>query len=75
LKDGTKLVTLADARAFILNEPKHIQGRNSWQRAAELMIQASSAALVRVCAHWRDPFFRFGGFRPYPRGRPIWISP
>jgi hypothetical protein len=41
LKDGTKLVTLADARAFILNEPKHIQGRNSWQRAAELMIQAA----------------------------------
>jgi len=27
LKDGTTLATLADARAFILKEPKHIQER------------------------------------------------
>jgi hypothetical protein len=25
---------LADVRTFILNEPVHIQERNSWQRAA-----------------------------------------
>jgi hypothetical protein len=25
LKDGTTLATLADARAFVLNEPEHIQ--------------------------------------------------
>jgi hypothetical protein len=41
LKDGTALTTLADVRAFILKEPEHIQERNSWQRAAELMIQAA----------------------------------
>jgi hypothetical protein len=41
LKDGTTLATLADARAFVLNEPEHIQERNSWQRAAELMMAAA----------------------------------
>jgi hypothetical protein len=41
LKDGTKLQTLADARAFILGHPAHIQQRQSWQRAAELMIAAA----------------------------------
>jgi hypothetical protein len=41
LKDGTKLATLVDVRSFILREPAHIQERNSWQRAAELMIQAA----------------------------------
>jgi hypothetical protein len=41
LKNGIKLVTLADVRAFILNEPEHIQRRNSWQRAAELMMAAA----------------------------------
>ena len=41
LKDGTTLATLADARAFILKEPKHIQERGSWQHAAELMILAA----------------------------------
>jgi hypothetical protein len=41
LKDGTTLTTLADARAFILKQPKHIQERGSWQHAAELMILAA----------------------------------
>ena len=41
LKDGTRLATLADVRALILNEPKHIQERGSWQHAAELMILAA----------------------------------
>jgi hypothetical protein len=41
LKDGTTLATLADARAFILKQPKHIQERGSWQHAAELMILAA----------------------------------
>jgi hypothetical protein len=41
LNDGTMLATLADARAFILKEPKHVQERGSWQHAAELMILAA----------------------------------
>ena len=41
LKDGTTLTTLAGARAFILREPAHIQERQSWQRAAELMMAAA----------------------------------
>jgi hypothetical protein len=41
LKDGTTLATLADARAFILKQPKHMQERGSWQHAAELMILAA----------------------------------
>jgi hypothetical protein len=36
LKDGTRLVTLGDVRAFILKQPEHIQERGSWQHAAEL---------------------------------------
>ena len=43
LKDGTRLATLADARAFILNEPEHIQERFSWQRAAEALIRAADS--------------------------------
>jgi hypothetical protein len=38
LKDRTALETLADVRAFILNEPVHIRARNSWQRAVELLM-------------------------------------
>jgi hypothetical protein len=41
LKDGTKLATLSDVRAFILKEPEHIQQRRSWQRAAELLMVAA----------------------------------
>jgi hypothetical protein len=41
LKDGTRLVTLSDVRTFILKQPEHIQGRGSWQHAAELMILAA----------------------------------
>ena len=41
LKDGTRLVTLGDVRAFILKQPEHIQERGSWQHAAELMILAA----------------------------------
>ncbi len=41
LRDGTTLATLADVRAFILNEPEHIQERNSWQRAAALLMEAA----------------------------------
>jgi len=28
-------------RTFILNEPEHIQERNSWQRAAGLLMEAA----------------------------------
>ena len=41
LRDGTRLVTLGDVRAFILKQPEHIQERGSWQHAAELMILAA----------------------------------
>jgi hypothetical protein len=41
LKDGTRLVTLGDVRAFILKQPEQIQERGSWQHAAELMILAA----------------------------------
>jgi hypothetical protein len=41
LKDCTRLVTLSDVRTFILKQPEHIQGRGSWQHAAELMILAA----------------------------------
>jgi hypothetical protein len=41
LKDGTRLATLGDVRAFILKQPEHIQERGSWQHAAELMILAA----------------------------------
>jgi len=44
LKDGTRLVTLGDVRAFILKQPEHIQERGSWQHAAELMILAAERA-------------------------------
>jgi hypothetical protein len=39
LKDGTRLVTLGDVRAFI--QPEHIQERGSWQHATELPILAA----------------------------------
>ena len=41
LRDGTKLETLSEARAFILGEPSHIQERISWQEAAELLMAAA----------------------------------
>ena len=41
LKNGTRLDTLGDVRAFILKPPEHIQERGSWQHAAELMIHAA----------------------------------
>ena len=41
LRDGTRLVTLGNVRAFILKQPEHIQERGSWQHAAELLILAA----------------------------------
>ncbi len=41
LKDGTRLATLDDMRAFILKQPEHVQERGSWQHAAELTILAA----------------------------------
>jgi len=40
LTDGTTLATLADVHTFVLNEPKHIQERNAWQRTAALLMSA-----------------------------------
>ena len=48
LKDDTKLETLADARAFILGQPAHIQQRQSWQRAAELTKQIELALFLEA---------------------------
>jgi hypothetical protein len=44
LKDGTTLRTLADVRAFILNGPEHIQKREVWQHAAQLLLDAAEDA-------------------------------
>jgi hypothetical protein len=44
LKDGTTLYTLADARAFILHGPDHIQQRQAWQHAAQLLMEAAEDA-------------------------------
>ena len=42
LKTGTKLETLADARAFILDMlPESDHDRSSWQHATELLIEAA----------------------------------
>ena len=41
VKGGRKLETLADVRDFILEEPDYIQTRQSWQRAAKLLIEAA----------------------------------
>ena len=34
LRNGTKFLTLADVRDFILDQPEHIQERSFWQHAA-----------------------------------------
>jgi hypothetical protein len=42
LRDGTKLDTLADVRAFILEELSQAdQARNAWQKAAELLLSTA----------------------------------
>ena len=41
LRNGTKFLTLADVRDFILDQPEHIQERSFWQHAAELLINAA----------------------------------
>jgi hypothetical protein len=33
VRGGTKIATLADARAFMLDPPANIQERSSWQHA------------------------------------------
>jgi hypothetical protein len=44
LTDGWTLLTLADVRDFILDEPEDIQERQSWQRAAGLLMSAAEDA-------------------------------
>jgi hypothetical protein len=41
LKDGTKLATLSDARAFVLARPGNVQGEKAWKRAAGLLLEAA----------------------------------
>jgi hypothetical protein len=49
-RSSTALATFANVRTFILNEPEHIQERNSWQRAAVGRCQLSGRKLRRVQA-------------------------
>jgi hypothetical protein len=41
LRDGAVLSTLADARAFILALPDHVQRHQAWQYAAKLLVAAA----------------------------------
>jgi hypothetical protein len=41
VKGGPTLRTLREARDFMLDQPEHIQQRRSWQRAAELLLEAA----------------------------------
>ena len=40
-RDGQTIATLSHARAFMLELPDNYSTRNHWQRAAELMLEAS----------------------------------
>jgi hypothetical protein len=42
--DGTTLKTLGEAGAYILDLPERIKQRDSWQRAADLLLKAASGA-------------------------------
>jgi hypothetical protein len=42
-RDGTTLDTVADARRLILEQPAPIRQRQSWQRAAQLLIDAAES--------------------------------
>jgi hypothetical protein len=41
LKDGTEFHSLGDAVRFVLALPNHLQDRNSWRRATELLLEAA----------------------------------
>jgi hypothetical protein len=41
LKDGTQFHSLGDAARFVLALPNHLQDRNSWRRATELLLEAA----------------------------------
>jgi hypothetical protein len=45
-EDGTTISTLADARDYALSLPNNINGRNEWQCAAELMLEAAKGGGV-----------------------------
>ena len=42
LRDGTRLDTLHEARAYIIALPEGHQLRNAWQKAAELLMFAAA---------------------------------
>jgi hypothetical protein len=44
LKDGPKIETVGQARAFMLGLPERSQARPYWQYAAELLIEAAEHA-------------------------------
>ena len=70
LKDGTRLVTLGDVRAFILKQPEHIQERGSWQHAAELMILAAErgGSIEAATTQIEDALFLEARYvRPWPK--------
>ena len=41
LKDGTQFHSIGDAARFVLALPHEQQGRNSWTRASELLMEAA----------------------------------
>jgi hypothetical protein len=52
LKDGRKLVTLDDARAFMLKLSKPHQLRPTWQYAGELVLKAAEDNRAGVKEGW-----------------------
>jgi hypothetical protein len=42
LRDGTRLDTLHEARAYMIALPEDHQHRNAWQKAAELLMVAAA---------------------------------
>jgi hypothetical protein len=52
LKDGRKIVTLDDARAFMLKLSERTQLRPTWQYAAELVLKAAESNRAGVKDAW-----------------------
>src|SRR5579862_5167045 len=48
LPDGLALKTLSDAGAYILDLPDHLKQRDSWQRAADLILHAAAGKIGRA---------------------------
>lgn len=49
-KDGRTIATLADGRDLALSLPEEEQGRQAWQRAARLMLEAADGGDIGAAA-------------------------